>query len=191
MNFLVILIQFNYFSNHIIVARSCPMKRLGQFVGFTLITLGLGFVQVAHSTSSEVKPQDLTIPKKNSKKAHKKREMQAAENLSIQRYVLDASEELGVEFRYVGGKLRYVYLWNTGKPLEVEMFSNDVVLGENNDVQLDAPNLDRVLLVVSPYNPGFLGEQEQLFKKTYLFSKNEDGTYELNSKYYPHRKDMN
>ena len=167
------------------------MKRLGQFVGFTLITLGLGFVQVAHSTSSEVKPQDLTIPKKNSKKAHKKREMQAAENLSIQRYVLDASEELGVEFRYVGGKLRYVYLWNTGKPLEVEMFSNDVVLGENNDVQLDAPNLDRVLLVVSPYNPGFLGEQEQLFKKTYLFSKNEDGTYELNSKYYPHRKDMN
>ncbi len=117
--------------------------------------------------------------------AHKK-DMGSAENLKVQRFILDATEQLGVEFRYVNDRLKYIYLWNTGEPLELDVLSRRYVLGMNNDIELKTPNVEKIILHVYPYSDSIMaGQGVNLLSKTYLFSENDDGLYELNSKYYP------
>lgn len=147
---------------------------------FKLI-FGLFFIMLLFTTSS-IYAQNAKI-QSSSAQASQKKNLQSAENLKVQRFILDATEQLGVEFRYVNDQLKYIYLWNTGEPLELDVLSRKYVLGTNNDLELKTPNVEKIILHVYPYTTSVMPESNtKLLSKTYLFSENDDGLYELNSR---------
>lgn len=171
----------NYFFT--IGLREGTAMKLAKFLSIVLAT-GL-FLTFSCAFAQNETTKTKTAENK-AQAAQKKTDMTSAENLKIQRFILDATEQLGVEFRYVNDNLKYIYFWNTGKPLELDIFENKHVLGTNNDLSIRSPNLKRIVLHVYPYTQTVSPTSSaRLLSKTYVFSEDEEGLYELNSKHFP------
>lgn len=72
---------------------------------------------------------------------------QAMTNNKPTLHVQDFQEgELGVQFRYVNGLLNYIRFQNSGSyPIEIHIFGNNYVLGQNDFVVINPPKVRYVI----------------------------------------------
>lgn len=106
-------------------------------------------------------------------------------NLKVQNFALPNSTQLKVQFRYINDKLKFIAFRNIGKvPLEVKIFANSYVLADGNELSIQAPNVERIVIEVGPYVEA-VGTvvESSLPGSMYLFSIQPSGFYALNSTY--------
>ena len=99
--------------------------------------------------------------------------------LKEQYFPLDGAAQLKIVFRYKNDKLVGVYLFNTEKePLQLEIFEQTKVLGDNDDWLIEAPNVDEIRLNVCAYAPHADVECDtDGVGKVFHFSKGDDGFF--------------
>ena len=156
-----------------------------------VVCLSLVFVATTYAATKKTDPSkqkayqlaaadDSTSAKSSSDDNANQLKSPADSKLVAQRFLLHGAAQLNVEFRYVEGKLKYLYFWNTDKPIDVDVFSEEFVLGENDDLQIRAPSVEQIILHVGPHDPRASTRLSFLkLGKTFVFTKSDSGFYQI------------
>ncbi|MHA7841672.1 MAG: hypothetical protein ACX932_07400 [Gammaproteobacteria bacterium] len=154
------------------------MKLRGHFLvaGTVLLGLGLSANSFAEQANEIKLPQGKSVQKPDEGKGKIK-------TYSVQHFPNFNTEGLFTEFRYVNHTLKYIYFWNTSdNAIELSAHGHTRVLGPNDDLSVKAPNLDEFSVNVRPHMPNTSAMMKQInVGHTYLYSKKEDGYYQIHS----------
>lgn len=99
--------------------------------------------------------------------------------LTVQYFPLIGLPQIDFEFRYVDNQLGYVYFYNGGKPIHINLFATNYFLDQYKNLTLHAPNnLDKIILrVASATKQGAEQNTANPFNRTYIFTRDEPNTF--------------
>lgn len=99
---------------------------------------------------------------------------------AVQDFELEGFSQLKVQFRYVGGKLKSIYLYNDGRPVELKLVEQSQVLGRGDNWEIRAPNVKHIILRVDAYNPEVSTHLDSPFiDRSFVFCRSKNGLYTL------------
>lgn len=108
---------------------------------------------------------------------------------AVQNFNLEGFAQLKTQFRYVNGKLKTIYLYNSGTPVELSLLDQKQILGRGDDWEVRAPNVERIILFVDAYEPEIAANLDNPFiERSFIFSRSQQGLYELHSAFLNGRK---
>jgi hypothetical protein len=151
----------------------------------TIACMSFSTVQAASSNAATTQPAAGTATEQNFDQTSPSELAKTNKRYQVQNFGLDGSPEMRVFFIYEKDKLKYIRLGNVGGEdsnvdVTVKVLEKSHVLGHNDFITLDAPNVSKIVLEVTPYQPSAHSPMNILSpSKSYIFERNKKGLYLL------------
>lgn len=141
------------------------MKRSIQFLSVVIMSLTVLSAFAAKKPIMTADPKDVAV--------------------QVQNFPISDPANVTIQLRYVDKKIKYfAFRNNSSKVLKITMFEVAHELKPTEDLSINAPDVENIVVELETYNPEAVNSVKKLApSKVYLFKRQADGIFVLYSTY--------